>query len=78
MKLFVGAFTVLVAAGCATVQPYKATTASSKTASDAFNCALGLATSLTTRRSKSAKNLDSSKLNITIGQARLAFTGAQA
>lgn len=46
MKLAVGALVVLVASGCATVQPYKATTISSKTASDAFSCALGLATSL--------------------------------
>ena len=46
MKLVVGAFIVLFASSCATVQPYKATTMSSKTASDAFSCALGLATSL--------------------------------
>jgi ABC-type nitrate/sulfonate/bicarbonate transport system substrate-binding protein len=33
-------------AACATVQPYKAASTSSKEPSDAFDCALGLATSL--------------------------------
>src|SRR4051794_33985445 len=36
----------MATAACATVQPYKAASTSSKEPSDAFNCALGLATSL--------------------------------
>jgi hypothetical protein len=46
MKKMLGALLILLAAGCATVQPYKATGASSKSTADAFSCALGLATSL--------------------------------
>lgn len=46
MKKLFGVVIVMLAAGCATVQPYKATGVSSKPAADAFTCALGLATSL--------------------------------
>lgn len=37
---------LLLMSSCATVQPYKATGTSEKEVTDAFNCALGLATSL--------------------------------
>jgi hypothetical protein len=37
---------VLAASGCASVQPFKTATSSSKDPSEAYNCALGVATSL--------------------------------
>jgi hypothetical protein len=46
MKKLFGVVLVMLAAGCATVQPYKATGTSDKNTADAFTCALGLATSL--------------------------------
>ncbi len=46
MKLIFGALIAVMTIGCATVQPYKVVQPTSKDASAAFDCALGIATSM--------------------------------